>query len=110
LSTHTTVTGANNLILFAGSSISTLTQTISTCPLLAPLRDNGGPTMTHVLLSHSPAIAKGNNTGGFTDDQRYTGYLRISTGETIPDIGAYEVQQGDIIFNAGFDGCPPGPV
>jgi hypothetical protein len=22
-----------------------------------------------------------------------------------PDIGAYEVQQNDIVFDAGFDGC-----
>ena len=109
LSPFTTLTGANNLIVHAGSNISALTQTITACPLLGPLRDNGGPTMTHALLSHSPAIAMGNNTGGFADDQRFTGYLRISTGETIPDIGAYEVQQGDIIFNAGFDGCPPEP-
>jgi hypothetical protein len=106
LSAHTTLTGANNLIPYAGSNISTLTHTITTCPLLGPLRNNGGPTKTHALLSHSPAIGAGNNTGGFMDDQRLTGYLRISTGETIPDIGAYEVQQDDIIFNAGHDGCP----
>jgi hypothetical protein len=106
-SSHTTVTGANNLILYAyPGSTSALTDTVITCPLLGPLRNNGGPTQTHQLLSHSPAIAMGNNTGGFADDQRFTGYLRISTGETIPDIGAYEVQQGDIIFNAGSDGCP----
>jgi hypothetical protein len=24
----------------------------------------------------------------------------------ISDIGAYEVQQDEIVFNAGFDGCP----
>ena len=109
-STHTTVTGANNLILAAGHSISTLTHTIRSCPLLGPLRDNGGPTLTHPLLSHSPAIASGNNAGVFEHDQRFTGYPRISTGETVPDIGAYEVEQGDIIFNSGTDGCAPGPV
>ncbi len=79
--------------------------TITTaCPLLAPLHDNGGPTRTHALLSHSPAIDAGNNNSNLADDQRGTGFARASGAA--PDIGAYEVQQADIVFNAGFDGCP----
>jgi hypothetical protein len=95
------------------------------CPLLGPLRNNGGLTKTHALLSTSAAIDAGSNVlvdpntmlpyaydqrgsadsnGGFVD------YLRVSgpTGQMNPqaDIGAYEVQQDDIVFNAGFDGCP----
>ena len=39
-------------------------------------------------------------------------YLRVSgpIGDPNPvaDIGAYEVQQDDILFNMNFDGCLPG--
>jgi len=39
------------------------------------------------------------------------GYLRISglVGEPnpVPDIGAYEVQQGDVVFDTSFEGCNP---
>lgn len=57
---------------------------------LAPLADNGGPTLTHALLPQSPALNAGNCTAfdgtPITEDQR---------GEPRPqgegcDIGAYE--------------------
>lgn len=85
------------------------------CPLLGPLRDNGGLTRTHALQSGSPAI----NTGSFDlltfYDQRgsaaFNGvmdYLRPSGGsDFIADIGAYEVQFGDIVFDTSFEDCPP---
>ncbi len=38
-------------------------------PLLGPLADNGGPTMTHALLPGSPAIDHG-SSGGLATDQR----------------------------------------
>lgn len=53
-------------------------------PLLGPLQDNGGSTLTHALLPGSPAINAGNNTGVPSTDQR--GLDR----DAIPDIGAYE--------------------
>jgi hypothetical protein len=56
------------------------------------------------LLSTSPAIDHGNNIHSAGSDQR--GYARVSPLNGIADIGAYEVQQDDIVFNAGFDGCP----
>jgi hypothetical protein len=31
--------------------------------------------------------------------------LRVSTGESVADIGAYEVQRTDIIFDTGFETC-----
>jgi hypothetical protein len=31
--------------------------------------------------------------------------VRFSGVGAIADIGAYEVQQDDIVFNAGFDSC-----
>jgi len=46
-------------------------------PLLGPLQDNGGPTMTMAPLPGSPAFGAGDNTGGPATDQR--GFAR-STG------------------------------
>ena len=74
------------------------------CPLLGPLRSNGGLTQTHALLSHSPAIDAGNNNANLTGDQRGAAYSRSSG--LAPDIGAYEVQQADIIFSSSLEGCP----
>jgi hypothetical protein len=59
-------------------------------PLLGPLQDNGGPTLTHALLSGSPAIDGGNNAYATDWDQRGPGFRRVVNG-TI-DIGAFEVQ------------------
>lgn len=95
-----TITSNNNLIRAATGSWQPATVSTA-CPLLGPLRANGGSTLTHALLSHSPAIDAGNNSAGWQTDQR--GFAR-SSGPT--DIGAYEVQQSDVIFNASFEGCP----
>jgi hypothetical protein len=59
-------------------------------PLLGPLDDNGGPTLTHALLSGSPAIDAGNNAYATDWDQRGEGFPRIVNG--IIDIGAFEYQ------------------
>jgi hypothetical protein len=59
-------------------------------PLLGPLDDNGGPTLTHALLSGSPAIDAGNNDYATDWDQRGDGFPRIVNG--IIDIGAFEYQ------------------
>lgn len=58
-------------------------------PLLEPLADNGGPTLTHALQSGSPAIDRGDPAAP-PQDQR--GYGRAG----VPDIGAFE-----------FNGVPP---
>src|SRR3989338_8538023 len=61
----------------------------STDPLLGPLADNGGPTMTHALLSGSPAIdAVPLAFCTVTTDQR--GVPRPQGPEC--DIGAFEVE------------------
>ena len=96
------VTGSNNLVLHSSASLPNGTRHV--CPLLGPLRDNGGSTFTHALLSHSPAIDNGFSSFA-GNDQRGTGFARESPSG-LPDIGAYEVQKNDIIFNASFDGCP----
>ena len=57
-------------------------------PMLGPLQDNGGPTMTMALLPGSPAIDAGIPVQGITTDQ--CGVPRTQGPE--PDIGAYEFQ------------------
>ena len=59
-------------------------------PLLAPLAENGGPTLTHALLAGSPAINHGSNPTPQSFDQRGLGFVR-AVGRA--DIGAFEVQQ-----------------
>jgi predicted outer membrane repeat protein len=62
---------------------------INTDPVLGPLANNGGPTLSHALLNGSPAIDAGDP--GFTpppyEDQR--GYPRVFNGRL--DIGSLEV-------------------
>jgi predicted outer membrane repeat protein len=102
---NTTVTfsGANNLVRATFAAVPSGTIKIS-CPLLGPLKFNGGPTQTHALLSHSPGVDQGGNPLTLTYDQRGSPFARVSNA--VADIGAYEVQQGDVVFNNGFDGCP----
>ncbi len=86
------------------------------CPHLGPLRDNGGLTFTHALrVEHrSPAIDAGNDSSlAALYDQRGSAavngdadYTRFSGITSLTDIGAYEVQQNDIVFNTDFDDCP----
>jgi parallel beta-helix repeat protein len=102
-STTVTFGGANNLVRATFAAVPSGTIKIS-CPLLGPLKFNGGPTQTHALLSHSPGIDQGGNPLTLTYDQRGSPFARASNA--VADIGAYELQQGDVVFNNGFDGCP----
>jgi hypothetical protein len=80
-----------------------------TCPRLGQLRANGGFTQTHALLSGSVAIDTGSNPLSALSifvDQRGPPYLRPDAKTGLSDIGAYEVQQDDIVFDEGFDDCP----
>jgi hypothetical protein len=81
-------------------------------PLLGPLANNGGPTLTHALQAGSPAIDHGNPATSGPEDQR--GYGRVG----VPDVGAFEygavatilvnistrafVQTGDNVMIGGF--------
>ncbi len=90
--------GGNNLI---GSDLPNVcafqalaTDLVNIDPMLGPLQDNGGSTLTRALLIGSPAISAGNpgvpGTGGstcLTTDQR--GVARQEAG---CDIGAYQSQ------------------
>jgi hypothetical protein len=80
-------------------------------PLLGPLADNGGSTLTHALQAGSPAIDHGDPAAP-PQDQR--GYGRVG----VPDVGAFEyggvaitlanistrafVQTGDNVMIGGF--------
>jgi hypothetical protein len=72
-------------------------------PLLGPLADNGGPTLTHALLPGSPALDQGDPSFDPNDfdppldyDQRGAPYLRVAEGDgfgvAVVDIGAFESQ------------------
>jgi hypothetical protein len=61
-------------------------------PVLGPLQDNGGPTLTMALLPGSPAIDAGDDTDAPDTDQR--GFARIA--EDHIDIGAFELQVGQV--------------
>lgn len=70
----------------------------NTDPMLGPLADNGGPTLTHALLPCSPATDQGKNFG-LTTDQRGQPRpvddpaIANAVGGDGSDIGAFEVQQ-----------------
>ncbi|NJN90641.1 MAG: cadherin-like domain-containing protein [Leptolyngbyaceae cyanobacterium SL_5_14] len=60
-------------------------------PKLAPLANNGGTTLTHALLSDSPARNTGSNaliSPGVSRDQRGSRFSRIIS--EVVDIGAFE--------------------
>jgi len=95
-----TLTGANNLIL--ASALAVPGDTISADPMLDPLANNGGATLTHALHAGSPAIDAGNNVAALDFDQRGSGFARVAGAAA--DIGAFEVQASvDPIFANGFD-------
>jgi uncharacterized repeat protein (TIGR01451 family)/CSLREA domain-containing protein len=85
------------------------TDLVDTDPLLGPLADNGGPTRTHALLSGSPAIDAGGDTGCPPTDQR--GFARPDDGDgdgtAACDIGAYETLSADLAIAIGDS---PDPV
>jgi CSLREA domain-containing protein len=75
----------------------------NTDPLLGPLANNGGGTLTHELLDLSPAIDTGDDLGCAQTDQR--GIDRPQGAHC--DIGAFEVEvpiaQGDVDCSQGVD-------
>ena len=92
------VNGVNGNIVGVGGA-----GTIDIVTILAPLADNGGPTLTHALVLGSPAVNAGSNglavePGGapLILDQRGFGFNRIISGTV--DIGAYESPYEDIVF------------
>ena len=70
-------------------------------PVLGPLADNGGLTMTHALLPGSPALDSGDPAGTLAVDQR--GVTRPQAGRC--DMGAFELATFTISGNAGIAGA-----
>jgi hypothetical protein len=72
-------------------------------PMLGPLADNGGPTMTHAISEDSPAVNAGDDNGCADTDQR--GVDRPQGAHC--DIGAFEVElpevQGDVDCGGGVN-------
>ena len=93
----------------SGSPIDETTGTgnlLNVDPLLGPLADHGGPTMTHALLPGSPALDAGDPSIGFDPnefDQRGDGFFRVvdGGGGLRIDIGAYESQGIPLAFPDG---------
>jgi len=77
-----------------GGYLKGLGDQINTDPLLGPLQDNGGPTLTHALLPGSLAIDAGdpNFTPPPFHDQRGPCFYRVF-GRRI-DVGSVETQPG----------------
>lgn len=91
------VVGYGNLIVASNRPLPS--DTLHTDPMLEPLANNGGPTLTHLLRYASPAIDAGNNSSYLKQDQR--GVARVVGAQT--DIGSVEAQP-DTIFTSGFEG------
>ena len=80
-------------------------------PLLGPLQDNGGPTLTHALLAGSPALDAGNPAApGSGGDACVSGDQRgaIRPGGAICDVGAFELLLGSDL--AAEKTASPDPV
>jgi len=94
----TITTRGYNLSSDSGSGFMTnATDQINTDPLLGPLANNGGPTMTHALLPGSPAIDRGKSFGLSIDQRGFPRpvddpCLANAAGGDGSDIGAFEAQ------------------
>jgi hypothetical protein len=68
-------------------------------PMIGPLKDNGGPTMTHALMPGSPAIDAGVDWG-LSTDQRGVKRPLDGDGDGVAktDIGAYEYDQPPLVL------------
>ena len=81
-----TVSGGHNAIMTSNAPLPA--DTITDDPLLLPLADNGGPTLTHAFAPSSPVLDAGSNPDNLDFDQRGDGYARVVGAAA--DIGAYE--------------------
>lgn len=102
LGANGTVVGSNNLVRSSGVAPP---DSLTADPALSALADHGGRTPTMALAGWSPALDRGNNAAGYSEDQRGPGFPRISGAAA--DIGAFEMQI-DRIFRNGFDPAPSG--
>jgi hypothetical protein len=82
------VHGANNVLRRHNLPLSAAIT--ASDPLVSPLADNGGPTLTHALLADSSAFGLGSNLLGLATDQRGGSSGRSFLGRI--DIGSFETQ------------------
>lgn len=87
--------GGNNISDDASTVFNLPGDRTNTNPKIAALANNGGPTLTHMLLGDSPAINTGSNAPAvdafavpFPTDQRGLQRIQFST----IDVGAFELQ------------------
>ena len=71
---------------------------VDTDPLLGPLQNNTGPTLTHALQLNSPAIDAGTDAGVSNEDQRGIARPQDGNNDDTPtiDIGAVERYFGEV--------------
>ncbi|WP_395375858.1 choice-of-anchor Q domain-containing protein [Marinicella sp. W31] len=101
----------NNLDTDGSCDVNAINHITVADPLLGPLANNGGLTLTHLPLMGSPVIDMGDDLLCAELDQR--GELRPEDGNedgfSICDIGAVELlsSEADLIFSDGFEGPVP---
>jgi len=97
-----TIEGSANLITSASTGVPP--NTITACPRLMALWDNGGSTATHALIAGSPGIDSGSNTVPLDTDQRGELPFKRVFGASA-DVGAYEWQGelDDRMFKSAFE-------
>lgn len=80
----------HNMVRYSNCNVMT---NLAGDPLLGPLADNGGPTLTHALLPGSPAIDAGSNAHCPGSDQRGVSRPLDGSGDGFAhcDIGAFEL-------------------
>lgn len=91
--------GGNNNVMFCSSACPT--DTTHEDPGLHPLRDNGGPTLTHLPTPGQWDTFGGTNVVNLSWDQRGPGYPRNPAGIGI-EIGAFQLNP-ELIFANGFN-------
>ncbi|NJN18297.1 MAG: hypothetical protein HC822_19590 [Oscillochloris sp.] len=104
-----TVSGNNNLVGngagLGGISNGVNGNLVGVTPQIGPLANNGGTTLTHALLSGSPAINAGSNVGCPAADQRGTARPQ----GPFCDIGAFELIPDSTPPDTTITANPPNP-
>ena len=90
--------GGHNLSSDGTCAFSATGSLNDTDPMIGPLTDNGGPTLTMALLPGSPAIDAGDSAAAPPTDQR--GFPRPAGAAA--DIGAYEPASQPYFKSAGL--------